>query len=152
MTDNKVNIRYLLFFYARRLMITVAVVFWRDYLFLQIFQMYMQITIQVVMIGYLRPQRTEKEYVLEFFNEGVILFSTYMIMSCSNWVPDEDVKYQIGYVLVFVVSTHLLINLSLVLKVSCIDLNQKCCILSDKERAANAKKKRAEKKKKQRQV
>ena len=36
-TEDKVNILMPLFFYVRRLLITVAVVYWQDYLFLQLF-------------------------------------------------------------------------------------------------------------------
>jgi len=100
----------------------------------------------VLLITKLRPLHSQRETLLELFNEVVTLLSTYLVMSCSSWIPDEDDKLQIGYALIFVVFSHLFVHFSLILKDTLSGINQKCCVISDKERAEKAKKKRHAKK------
>jgi len=108
--------------------------------------MYVQVTVQVLLITKLRPLHSQRETLLELFNEVVTLLSTYLVMCCSSWIPDEDDKLQIGYLLIFVVSSHLFVHLSLILKGTLCECNQRYCVIGDKERSENAKKKRRAKK------
>jgi len=89
--------------------------------------MYAQVTIQIIIIGQIRPLRNKNDTTFEFFNEIVILLSTYSVMCFSSWIPDEDVKFRIGYALVLVVAGHLLVNFSLVLKQTFVAFRQKYC-------------------------
>lgn len=129
-TDKKSNVLVPLYFYIRRLLLSFAVIYWRDDLYLQLFQMYAQVVAHVIIVGQLRPHTTNYEFVVTILNELFVLACTYLFMSCSHWVSDRDTKSGIGYVLCLVVALHWLVNFALIMKIQIAWLREKHCINS----------------------
>ena len=44
----------------------------------------------------------ERAYKLEVMNDWIILFSTYLVMMFSNLVPQAEVRYSVGWLLLSV--------------------------------------------------
>ena len=53
---------------------------------------------------------------LEFFNEIILTLVMYTIFTFSPWVPDAELRYQIGYVTIAIISLHLFVNLGMIFR------------------------------------
>ena len=52
---------------------------------------------------------------MEYINEIVIIFVLYTLMCFSDYVKDEDVKYNLGYVPGILIAAHIVLNLFFIL-------------------------------------
>ena len=59
---------------------------------------------------------------LEMFNEVCTLFNTYFLIVFTDYVEDRIVKYNVGYGLVLVVIINMVVNLSLIVGSSAMDM------------------------------
>ncbi len=55
---------------------------------------------------------------METFNEVMILFIMYTMMCFTDFVPEIETQYKVGYISCGLVVSHLLINISIMLKTS----------------------------------
>ena len=69
-----------------------------------------QIVASVIIIGNLKPYQGVFKRNMETFNEVVLMFTMYTIICFSPLVQDPNVKFQIGYISMAVVSSHLAVN------------------------------------------
>ena len=115
--DAKSNVLVPLYFYIRRIVLSWTVIYFRDCLYLQLLQMFVQVIAHICIVGHLRPYLTNFEYAVTILNELFILVCTYLFMSCSQWVPDRDTRHGIGYVLCLVVLLHMLVNFAVIVKI-----------------------------------
>ena len=58
-----------------------------------------------------KPLKTRTLNVRETLNNILIAISTYIFMSFSDWGPEEETKYLMGWVLLATMSTQLLVQL-----------------------------------------
>jgi hypothetical protein len=70
-------------------------------------------------VGYLRPfEGGTPANRMETFNEVVLLLIMYTMMCFTDFVPDLETQYGIGYVACSLVAGHLLVNLAIMLTTS----------------------------------
>ena len=58
-----------------------------------------------------KPLKTRNLNVRETLNDILIVFNMYIFMSFSDWGPEEETKYLMGWVLLATMSLQLLIQL-----------------------------------------
>ena len=74
---------------------------------------------QIININYLRPfSGGTPANRLETFNEVLLLLIMYTMMCFTDFVPDLETQYGIGYVACSLVVGHLLANLGIMLTTS----------------------------------
>ena len=62
----------------------------------------------------------------EYFNELMLLMTMYTFLCYSPWVDDIITKFYIGYMTIFIVCLHFVINILLIAKNSIINAKNKC--------------------------
>jgi hypothetical protein len=67
----------------------------------------------IMMLGYIEPFQLPLFRRLEYFNEASILICCYHYFLFTDFVPDPEVRYSIGKVLIYVTIGNLLGNISL---------------------------------------
>lgn len=74
-----------------------------------------QIIIQVIIIGggVFRDSRKAR---WEYFNEFILMMVLYTMLCFSPFISDLSVKYAIGYVSIFIVALHLVLNIFFIFK------------------------------------
>lgn len=103
-----------LYFLIRRFIMATMVVFLREYLFAQILIKALSIIFACYLISYVEAFALPERRRFEYFNEVVIMFVLYNMICFSNFVPDVEARYTIGFFCIFIVSLHLGINLFLI--------------------------------------
>jgi len=73
-------------------------------------------------------------------NEQFILVFSYLFMSCSQWVPDRDTKFGIGYVICILVALHMIISLVILVKAQVAWLQKKYHSFKQRKGSVEAKK------------
>ncbi len=74
---------------------------------------------QIINTSYLRPfSGGTTANRLETFNEVLLLLIMYIMMCFTDFVPDLQTQYGIGYVACILVVGHLLVNLGIMLTTS----------------------------------
>ena len=80
------------------------------------YAMYLFVLIQTILICYIRPYEEGRlKMNTEIFNEIMIIFTSYTIISFTDWVPDINSQEITGFVTLILVALHLLVNLGLML-------------------------------------
>lgn len=51
---------------------------------------------------------------MEFFNEMMIMFVMYFMMTFTDWMPDHEVREKLGYMCMVFVSTHIVVNIMVI--------------------------------------
>lgn len=104
-----------IFFVVRRFILALIVVTMRDMLFAQICLQSFSIIAAVIVIGYAEGKEKSSR-ITDTLNELTIMFVLYCTMCFSPFVPDIEVKFKIGYLSCFTVSSHLVVNLAYIIK------------------------------------
>ena len=79
---------YQFYFLFRRLILAVLVVLSKDVLFWQIAGLVYQTVFACIIVGQVRPFETNFQNTMEFFNEMMIMFVMYIMMTFTDWMPD----------------------------------------------------------------
>ena len=67
---------------------------------------------QVIMMILIKPfEGGRKQLNKEMFNEIIVIFVSYTVMCFSDFVPDPETRFYIGYVSIGIVCIHLFISL-----------------------------------------
>jgi hypothetical protein len=107
---------YTSIFCLKRLLLAVFTVFFNNSLVLNIL---MNIFGNLAVIKYLLDSMPmEFTYLnwLEIINEINMLFFTYVLFLFTQFVPDLEIRYQLGYVFIYLVSFVMGLNLMLISK------------------------------------
>ena len=103
----------LLLLYARRALIPLSVVY-NDYLIVQIVTMVFFVTAQIIMIGHVKPFTGGlPQNRLEIFNECMLMLVMYTFICFTDFVPNLETQYQVGYVSCGLVMLQLLVCLGI---------------------------------------
>ena len=102
----------------------VIVVVLRDHLIFQVMLKAFSIIAAVIISGAV-PYNSMLKRRTELFNEVIIMSVLYSMICFSSFVPDLNAKQLIGYYCCFVVASHLLLNLYLILSTSIYGLKLK---------------------------
>jgi hypothetical protein len=66
----------------------------------------------VMYYGYVRPETGGKQvYVIEIFNNFALLMATYTLLLFTDFVPDFNMRFQLGYCFVLIAAAVLIVNL-----------------------------------------
>jgi hypothetical protein len=103
-----------IYFLLRRFLMAALVVYFRDSLISQVFFKAMSIIVAVNLIGNVQALHTPERRNLEYLNEIIIMLVLYTIICFSQFVPDPEARYMMGFVCIVIVASHLLINLWLI--------------------------------------
>lgn len=101
---------YFLIFCYRRLLIMITLVFVSSKCF-QIEFTILTIQFTMLLMGKARPFRYPSQRRLEYFNEVIMLLWCYHMFIFTDFVPSMHIRFQMGYVLIVIVSTCLIVNL-----------------------------------------
>ena len=63
--------------------------------------------------GFFESHETSGAQLNDFFNEIIIVLTLYTMMCFTNFLPDQMMQFNVGYASCFLVVTHLIINLSI---------------------------------------
>ncbi len=63
--------------------------------------------------GFFESHETSGAQLNDFFNETIIVLTLYTMMCFTNFLPDQMMQFNVGYASCFLVVTHLIINLSI---------------------------------------
>jgi hypothetical protein len=103
-----------MFFLFRRFLMALIVVVLRNHLIFQIMLKAFSIIAAVIISGSVPFNGVAKRRT-EYMNETITMFVLYTMICFSPFVPDMNAKQLIGYFCCFVVASHLLINIYLIL-------------------------------------
>ena len=117
---------YPAFFLLRRLILAFAVVVCYEYLIAQIYLVWAQCIIALLIIEFARPFNTQSERRMEIFNEINLMLVLYTMMCFTPLVPSIETRLLIGWVACGLVASHLFINLSIMLRSSIIGAKHDC--------------------------
>ena len=67
--------------------------------------------IQVIVLRYFNCFLETKKRNYETFNEVTLFFVMYSIICFTGFVEDVEIKYNIGYLSIFFVSSHLVVSI-----------------------------------------
>lgn len=112
---------YTAFYFVRRILIPVSVIF-NDYLIIQVMIMAYSIIVHVIIVSNVKPfEGGAFVYRMEMFHEVIIMQILYTMICFSEFVPDITTRGYIGYYSMFLVSLHLGICFFFMLKDSYIN-------------------------------
>ena len=109
------------FFMCRRFIVAFAIVVCRHILIVQVYLIWAQTTIAVYIIGFADPYTSKAKAVIEIFNELTIISVLYTIICLSDFVPEEETKVQVGNFACAIVSLHLVVSISRIMRTSILD-------------------------------
>ena len=93
-------------------MLAFAVTYMSKSLVVQIYIIWFQSIIALLILEYVKPFKEKSARINEIFNEVVMMLLLYTFICYSNWGPDSGSKFKIGFISCGLVSLHLLINIS----------------------------------------
>ena len=91
-----------------------------------------QIIIQVNIIGagvFLDSSKRRTEY----FNECILMLTVYTFVCFTPFVPDVETKFYIGYVSIFIVILHLVVNIFIIFRPTVHSAKLKCKLRARKK-------------------
>ena len=96
-----------LFYYARRMLVPMSVVFYPKVFILHYSVLVLTGLATIVLIGIQRPFGSNTKNNVEILEETVILVIMYHIFCFTDWMPDLQVKHALGYSVTVCVLLHL---------------------------------------------
>ena len=76
------------------------------------------VVVSLISCGFFESYETSYAKLKDFFNEIIIVLTLYTMMCFTNFLPDQMMQFNVGYVSCFLVATHLIINLVFMVKSS----------------------------------
>jgi len=105
-----------LWFLVRRFMISMMVVFLDATVIWQIALMTMNVIVQVIILGRVAPFALRSANKFELFSECIVMLVMYHLICFTPFVPDLEVRFRLGYLVIGVICLHLTISLGILLK------------------------------------
>ena len=90
-------IKYISYYYIRRLALATTVVMLGHVLVIQFFIFIMTSIFQIILVGFIEPYENKRHNNTEIINEILTIFIMYHIFCFTEWVPDANVQYNLGY-------------------------------------------------------
>lgn len=111
-TKHTINLVYVLSFWIRRVLcLTMSVLYMSNYSGIQLMILMYSNLYTVILVGYLKPFYKRQMNRLEFFNETLLCTYTLCLTIFTNYCPDFDMKYTLGWWAVFGIGGIFIINL-----------------------------------------
>jgi len=113
-------------FMLRRVLYAAIMVYWIDRSYFQIQFMIFKSSLAMLYSGYFRPFELPQTNRIELMNEACTLLCTYSLITFSDFVPEAEVRYNCGWVLVVFVLMQILLNLGIIIGSSLIEVIRRC--------------------------
>ena len=105
-------------------------------LIVQIYIVVAQSLTALIILEYVRPLKSNAAHKNEIFNEIVMTLLLYTLISFTDWVPNMEAKFKLGYITCSLIVLHLMINIFIMLT-SSIKEAYRACRLSRHRRKHN---------------
>jgi hypothetical protein len=131
------------FFLARRFVLAIVVVVVQDQNYF-VFEMMVLIYIEMIalcILYYVKPFKDPDEVWTETWNEVMILVLGYLMITFSPIHSDLEVKFMMGYIVVLIIGSHLIVNLFGILHTNYLLLKKRYVIYKSRKIYTNLKKK-----------
>ena len=76
-------------------------------------------------LGFVMPFRSDFLNYMEIFNELVALLICYFMFCFTDWVPKADVRYLCGWAFIGLISLHLSVHLTNLIRQTCLEMKKK---------------------------
>jgi len=103
-------------FLVRRLLLAIIVVLLKTTVIWQISLMTLTVITQVIILGRVGPFVEKSKIRFEFFSEVTLMLVMYHMICFTPFVPDVQVRFNLGYSVCAVISFHLLLSFGLLAK------------------------------------
>ena len=111
-------ILYPVFFYLRRLMVPMSIIFFPKVFILHYYTMTMTGIATVILLGWQRPFESSLRNAIEVMEESSIIVIMYHMFCFTDWMPDLITKHHIGYSAIACILAHLFFFLGFMLWVA----------------------------------
>ena len=108
-----------LIFCARRLFLAIATVLKGEYL---IVGLYAYILLSMLTLTFFirnKPMKYESFNNVEIMNETLILTTSYFMFVFSDWISDVEIRYNVGFYLMYLVAVMSFINFVIIIREMC---------------------------------
>ena len=103
----------------RRLLLALATVLGSRYLIINLYSyIFLSMLVLMFFIGN-RPMKYASFNNVEIMNETLVLISTYFMFVFSDWIKDVEIRYEVGFYLMYVISVLALINTIIIVREMC---------------------------------
>ena len=99
------------YFYLRRLLLAMSVVMLKHFLVGQFFIFVMTQIFQVILLGMVKPFKTNLQNKSEIHSEIVTMLIMYHIFCFTDWISDVEIRYFLGYSCLALNAIHIGVNL-----------------------------------------
>ena len=113
---NKDVVLYPIWFLARRLILSLAIVTFDQTVWWQLAIKTALVATSTIIVGQIEPFDAPQLNNQEFFNEVIIMIVLYHIFCFTPFVSDTETQYQVGYSIIFFVCLHFYVNFHLIYK------------------------------------
>jgi hypothetical protein len=74
------------------------------------------VQVQLIIICYCNPYESAFQRRMELFNEAMVTLIMYSIICFTDFIPDINIRYQLGYVSIILICIHFTVNVVVLLK------------------------------------
>jgi len=103
------------FFTARRLLLIAVIVFLPVLAFFQMQILVITSVVSVVYVYSFLPFKDMLSAHMEVFNEATLMLMSYMTVSYSDFQPDSYLKYEIGWLMIYLFIFNFVVNILAIL-------------------------------------
>ena len=103
-----------IFFLGRRIIFAIGVIFFIDYPFFQIVLFILPTLAVLIMVGLASPLETSFENNQELYNNFSILVVSYCLLCFTQFIPDPEMRYNMGYVMVLLTVQNIVVSLVII--------------------------------------
>ena len=113
------------FFLVRRIMVAYAVVYLESFISqMVVWLVQTLLAFAVLHNGNVLQSATQRR--LETMNEAIMLALLNLILCFTDWMEDEYMKYQIGFVVILLTCSQIVISIAVILYSNLVELKTKC--------------------------
>ena len=128
--NNNNFILYPLFFYYRRILVPLSVIFWPNVIFVQYGTLVMTGVATIILLGQKRPFASKSRVKSEIMQEITIIFISYHVFCFTDWLSDLEVRHWIGYSIIAWVMGQIFVTLAVAANRI---IREKCKVLKRKK-------------------
>ena len=98
------------YFLVRRFLLALTVVNLNNTVIWQVSLMTAQIVFAVILLGNVRPFAVPENNNIEVVNEVILMLVMYHMICFTPFIYDLEIRYNLGFIVCFVVVMHLVVN------------------------------------------
>jgi hypothetical protein len=114
--EKPMNAQFVTLFLLRRLIVGVTIAFFRTYYFLQLEILMVSSMFCLCFMLLYWPYKTLLNNVVEMLNECFVILTVYIMHAFSLFIPDRNVRYEIGWFYIGFVGFVFVLNLSVIIQ------------------------------------